>query len=171
MALTQIGQKYRAPQNIIETVVWVNAERQRSMAERVIDACDGNVKDKKIAILGVSFKPNTDDVRESPALVIIPLLQEAGANIYAHDPVAMNEAKKHLDDVHWTQDAYEAATDADILVIITEWNEFRGLDIDRLGKIMKEKCIVDMRNIYKPKIMKQAGFRYISIGRPEVKSD
>ena len=171
LALTQIGQKYRAPQNIIETVVWVNAERQRTMADRVIEACDGNVKDKKIAILGVSFKPNTDDVRESPALVIIPLLQEAGAKIHAHDPIAMNEAKKHLDDVHWTEDAYEAATDADILVIITEWNEFRGLDIDRLGKIMKKKCIVDMRNIYKPKIMKQAGFHYISIGRPEVKFD
>ncbi len=168
LALTQIGQKYRAPQNIIETVVWVNAERQRSMAERVITACGGDLKGKKIAVLGVSFKPNTDDVRESPALVIIPLLQEAGADVHAYDPIAMEEAAKELDNVNWAKDAYEAATDADALVIVTEWNEFRGLHIGRLGEIMKEKCMIDMRNIYKPDQMVEAGFHYISIGRPAV---
>lgn len=171
LALTQIGQKFRAPQNLIETVVWVNAERQRSMADRVIKACGGDVQNKKIAVLGLSFKPNTDDVRESPALVIIPLLQEAGANIHAFDPIAMDEAAKELDDVHWAQDAYEAAKDADALVIVTEWNEFRALHIDRLGEIMKTKCLIDLRNIYKPDQMLEAGFDYISIGRKSVKPD
>ncbi len=171
LALTQIGQKYQAPQNLVETVVWVNAERQKSMAERVVEACGGSVEGKKIAVLGLSFKPNTDDVRESPSLVIIPLLQEYGAQVYAHDPVAMEEAKKELEDVHWCEDSYEAATDADALVIVTEWNEFRGLNIARLGKIMKTKCLIDLRNIYKPDQMKDAGFHYISIGRPEIKPE
>lgn len=171
LALTQIGQKFRAPQNLIETVVWVNAERQRSMAERVIQACGGDIQGKKIAVLGLSFKPNTDDVRESPALVIIPLLQEAGASIHAYDPIAIDEAAKELDDVHWEQDAYEAAKDADALVIVTEWNEFRALHIDRLGEIMKTKCLIDLRNIYKPDQMLEAGFDYISIGRKSVKPD
>lgn len=168
MALTQIGQKHGAPQNIVETVVWVNAERQKSMAERVLKACDDNLEGKKIAVLGVSFKPNTDDVRESPALVIIPLLQEHGAKIAASDPVAMEEAAKVLDDVEWCKDPYEAAKDADALVIITEWNEFRGLNIQRLGEIMKDKIIIDLRNIYKPSDMEKTGFHYISVGRNEV---
>jgi len=168
MALTQIGQKYGAAQNIVETVVWVNAERQKSMAERIIKACGGSVKGKRIAILGVSFKPNTDDVREAPSLVIIPLLQEEGAHIAAHDPVAMVEAAKHLDDVEWCKDAYEAANGADALVIITEWNEFRGLNLSRLSDIMKSKLMIDLRNIYKVPDMKAAGFHYVSIGRADV---
>lgn len=168
LALTQIGQKHGTPQNIVETVVWVNAERQKTMADRVIQACGGDVKGKKIAVLGVSFKPNTDDVRESPALVIIPLLQEEGAIIAASDPVAMDEAAKVLDDVEWCKDPYDAAQDADALVIITEWNEFRGLHMGRLGEVMKEKVLVDLRNIYKPSDMEKTGFHYISIGRNEV---
>ncbi|MFP4314174.1 MAG: UDP-glucose dehydrogenase family protein [Alphaproteobacteria bacterium] len=168
LALTQIGQKHGAPQNIVETVVWVNAERQKSMAERVIEACGGDVSGKKIAVLGVSFKPNTDDVRESPALVIIPLLQEHGASIAASDPVAMEEAAKELDDVEWCADPYEAAKDADALVIVTEWNEFRGLDLERLGDSMKNKLLIDLRNIYKISDMEKTGFHYISVGRKEV---
>lgn len=169
LALTQIGQKFDAPQNIVETVVWVNSERQRSMAHRVMEACGGNVEGLKIAVLGVSFKPNTDDVRDAPSLVIIPLLQEEGAKVAAYDPVAMKEADKHLENVTWCKDAYEAAKDADVLVIITEWNEFRALDLEKLGGLMKSKRIVDMRNIYKVKDMKSSGFHYVSIGRPEVK--
>lgn len=168
MALTQIGRRYEAPQNLIETVVWVNAERQRSMANRIIKAARGDVSGKRIAILGVSFKPNTDDVRESPALTIIPLLQEQGATIAAHDPIAMEEGAKALEDVEWCDDAYAAAQDADVLAIITEWNEFRGLNIGRLGKIMKDKIIVDMRNIYRPDEMKKAGFEYVSVGRKAI---
>ena len=169
LALTQIGQKYHAPQNIVETVVWVNTERQRSMAQRVIDACGGDVEGKRIAVLGLSFKPNTDDMREAPSLQIIPFLQDEGANIAAFDPVAMEEAKEVLENVEWAEDAYAAATDADALVIITEWNEFRALSISRLAEVMKEKRMIDMRNIYKPDDMRQRGFHYISVGRPEVK--
>ncbi|MGB0720689.1 MAG: UDP-glucose dehydrogenase family protein, partial [Bdellovibrionales bacterium] len=107
LALTQIGQKYDAPQNIVETVVWVNTERQRSMAQRVIDACGGSVEGKRIAVLGLSFKPGTDDMREAPSLQIIPYLQDEGAQVAAYDPVAMEEAKKYLNDVQWCGDSYE----------------------------------------------------------------
>ena len=168
LALTQIGQKYGEPQNIVETVVWVNAERQKSMAERVIKACGGDLSGMKIGVLGISFKPNTDDVRESPALQIIPLLQEAGAQIAAYDPEAMKEGAKHLEDVIWCKNSYEAAEGADALVIITEWNEFRALSIPRLGDIMKTKRMIDMRNIYKPNEMRGSGFHYVSIGRAEI---
>lgn len=166
LALTQIGQKYGAIQNLVETVVDVNAKRQRSMAERVIEACGGSVKGKRIAVLGLSFKPNTDDVRESPSLVIVPYLQEQGAIIAAHDPIAMEEAAKHLDHVEWCDDPYDTAKDADALVIVTEWNEFRGLNLERLGALMKEKRVIDLRNVYKTQQMAEAGFHYISIGRP-----
>ncbi len=169
LALTQIGQRYGTPQNIVETVVWVNAERQRSMANRVIEACGGDVGGMKIALLGMSFKPNTDDVRESPSLVIVPLLQEEGATISAYDPAAMVNAAKHLEDVQWCEDAYEAAQDADALVIVTEWNEFRGLNLDRLADIMKNRRLIDLRNIYKVQEVQSRGFHYVSIGRPEVR--
>ncbi len=171
LALTQIGQKYGVPQNIIETVVWVNTERQRSMAERVIEACGGDVKGKRIGVLGLSFKPNTDDMRDSPSLQIIPILQDEGALIAAYDPIAMNEAKKHLTDLEWCEDSYEVAKGADALVIITEWNEFRALSLTKLGEIMKTKCLVDMRNIYKPEGMAEKGFHYVSVGRREVKPE
>ncbi len=168
LALTQIGQKYEAPQNIVETVVWVNAERQKSMAYRIVDACDGDVNGKRIGVLGVSFKPGTDDVRESPSLVIIPLLQELGANVAAYDPAAMEEAAKHLEGVEWCNDAYDVAKGADVLVIVTEWNEFRALNLDRIEELMSRKCMVDMRNIYKIEEMKERGFQYISVGRKNV---
>lgn len=168
LALTQIGQKYGAAQNIVETVVWVNAERQRSMADRVINVCGGDIEGMRIGILGVAFKPNTDDVREAPSLAIIPLLQEEGAKIAAYDPAAMEEAAKELDDIEWCNDAYEVAQDADVLVILTEWNEFRALDMDRVAEIMKTKRLVDLRNIYKTADMQTRGFHYSSIGRREV---
>lgn len=171
LALTQIGQKYGAPQNIVETVVWVNTERQRSMAERVIEACDGDVKGKRIAILGLSFKPNTDDMRDAPSLQIIPILQEEGAQIAVFDPAAMDEAKEHFEDVEYCADSYEAANNADALVIITEWNEFRGLSVSRLAEIMKDKVMIDMRNIYNPDDMRERGFHYVSVGRPVVEKN
>lgn len=171
LALTQIGQKHDAPQNIVETVVWVNTERQRSMAMRVIEACGGDVEGKRIAVLGLSFKPNTDDMREAPSLEIIPILQDEGAKIAVFDPVAMEEAKKHFEGLEWCADSYEAAKDADALVIITEWNEFRALSLSRIGESMKEKRMIDMRNIYKPEDMRERGFHYVSIGRPEIKPD
>lgn len=165
LALAQIGQKYGAPQTIIETVVDVNTQRQKNMAERVINACGGDVKGRRIAILGLSFKPETDDMRDAPSLQIIPILQENGAHIAAYDPIAMDEAKKHFDDVEFCKDSYEAANGADALVIITEWNEFRGLSFSRLSSSMKAKILIDMRNIYKPEDMAELGFHYVSVGR------
>jgi UDPglucose 6-dehydrogenase len=169
LALTQIGQKHRAPQNIVETVVWVNAERQRSMAHRVIKACGGDIKGKRIGVLGLSFKPNTDDMRDAPSLQIIPILQEEGANIAVFDPVAMDEAKKHFENLEWCEGAYDVAKDADALVIITEWNEFRALSLAKLEELMKHKNIIDLRNIYNPEEMQKRGFHYTSIGRPAIK--
>jgi UDPglucose 6-dehydrogenase len=168
LALTQIGQKHGAPQRIVETVVQVNKDRQNSMAERVIDACGGDVKGLKISILGVAFKPQTDDVRDSPALVIISLLQKAGAIISASDPAAMAEAQKHLSDVEWCDKPYDTAENADALVIITEWNEFRALDMKRIGDSMRVKRLVDMRNIYDQEDMRDLGFHYVCIGRKPI---
>ncbi len=169
LALAQTGQKLGAPQQIIETVVEVNARRREKMAQRIIDACGGDVGGKKIGILGVAFKPETDDVREAPSLTIIPLLQEAGAEIAAFDPAAMEAAKPILGDVNWKKDAYGVAEDADAVVIITEWNQFRALDLERLGALMNEKRLIDLRNVYKTEEMQGTGFHYVSIGRREVR--
>lgn len=168
LALTQIGEKYGAPQRIVDAVVHINDDRQREMAERIERACEGDLKGKRVAILGVSFKPGTDDVRAAPSLTIIPILQEKGASVAAYDPAAMEEAAKHLDDVEWCEDAYGAADGADVLVILTEWNEFRALQFSRLDELLKAKRLVDLRNIYKPDDMKAKGYYYSSIGRPLV---
>ena len=168
LALTQIGHDYNAPQTLVERVVAVNAARQRQMARRIIAACGGSVEGKRIAILGVAFKPNTDDVRDAPSLVIIPELQLAGAEIAAYDPVAMDEAAHHLEQVIWCKDSYDAAKGADALVIITEWNEFRALNLDKLEEILKVKRIIDLRNIYKREEMRERGFHYVSIGKSDV---
>ena len=168
LALVQIGEQHKAPQTIVQTVVDVNNERQKSMADRVIAACGGNVKGKKIAVLGIAFKPNTDDIREAPSLVIIPALQEAGAKVSATDPVAMDNAKKVLTDIEWCDEPYATIKDADAIVIVTEWNEFRGLNMDKVAELVKTKCIVDLRNIYKLPEMEGRGFHYVSIGRPQL---
>ncbi|HPQ50511.1 MAG: UDP-glucose/GDP-mannose dehydrogenase family protein [Alphaproteobacteria bacterium] len=168
LALVQIGQNFGAPQTLVDKVVEINKNRQKEMADRVIAACGGDVKGKKIAVLGIAFKPNTDDIREAPSLVIIPALQKAGATIAAHDPAAMENAKAVLSNVEWADDAYATMKDADALVIVTEWNEFRGLQLDRVAQLLKTKCIVDLRNIYKVNEMKDCGFQYSSIGRPSI---
>ncbi len=168
LALTQTGQLLNAPQTIVEAVVEANKNRQIQMAERVIAACGGSVKGMKIGVLGVAFKPNTDDVRDAPALTIIPLLQEAGAHVIAHDPEAQEEADKHLKNVTWVENPYDVSSDADAVVIVTEWNEYRGLNMAKIADQMKVKRLVDMRNIYKPDLMRELGFHYVSIGRPDV---
>jgi UDPglucose 6-dehydrogenase len=168
LALTQTGRMYGTPQTIVETVVSVNANRQAEMAQRIVAACGGDVKSKKIGILGVSFKPNTDDIRDAPSLVIIPALQKAGAKIAAFDPEAMENASKVLPGVEWCQDPYDVPQDADALVIVTEWNEFRALDLDRIEAMMASPRLIDLRNIYKLPDMESRGFHYVSIGRPEV---
>ncbi len=165
LALTRAGQKYGAPQRIVETVVSVNEDRKSRMADKIIEAAGGDVRGKKICMLGVAFKPNTDDMRDAPSLTIVPVLQQAGATISAYDPEAMGAAKDMMDDVIWGKDAYEAAKDADILTIVTEWNEFRALDLTRLKAEMAGNIMVDLRNIYKVDDMRGRGFEYTSIGR------
>lgn len=168
LALVQTGQKMNAPQRIVEAVVRVNDERRKDMAARVIKACGGSVQGKRIGILGIAFKPNTDDIRDSPSLEIIPILQEAGATVACHDPAAQGHAEKVLKNVEWKAGPYEVAEGCDALVIVTEWNEYRSLDLDRLTQLLTQPLLIDFRNIYKPSELEEAGFRYISIGRPEV---
>ena len=171
LALVQTGEVLGAKQSIVEAVVQANAGRQREMAERIIAACGGDVGGKRIGVLGVAFKPETDDVRDAPALTIIPILQQAGAVVAAYDPVAMEQAQKHLRDVVWCKDAYEAAQGSDVMVIITEWNQFRALDLARMGDLMKRKRLLDLRNIYKREELEGKGFHYSSIGRADVLPD
>ncbi len=168
LALTLTGRKFGTPQKLVEAVVDVNADRQQQMAQKVIAACGGSVDGLKIGILGVAFKPNTDDVRDAPSLVILPILQQFGAKIVANDPIAMEQAKKVLKDVKWEDDPYSVAKDADALVIITEWNEYRQLDLEKIAATMKQKRLIDLRNIYKVSEVEPHGFHYVSIGRPEV---
>lgn len=171
LALVQTATKADSPLRIIEAVVEVNNKRKKSMAKKIINACSGNVTDKTLAILGVTFKPNTDDMRDAPSLDIIPTLQSAGANINAYDPEGMHEAKSVLKDVCWCNDAYEAMAGADAVAILTEWNEFRGLDLPRIKLLMKNPIVIDLRNIYNPEEMRDAGFVYSCVGRREIGSD
>ena len=166
LALVRTAQEYEAPVRLVETVVDVNDKRKKSMADKVIAACDGDVSGKTIAVLGLTFKPNTDDMRDAPSLDIIPALQEAGARIKAFDPAGTVEAEQHFDNVEFTSGPYFCVAGADALVIITEWNEFRALDLKRLKEEMNAPILVDLRNIYSPDEMAAAGFKYSSIGRP-----
>ena len=166
LALVRTGQSVGSPLRIVETVIDINEHRKRRMAEKIVTACGGDVRGKTIAVLGLTFKPNTDDMRDSPSLVIVPALQEAGAAIRAFDPEGMAEAKKLLSGVTWCSSPYEATEGADAVTILTEWNEFRGLDIGRLKAAMKRKLIVDLRNIYSPAEMAAHGIDYVSVGRP-----
>lgn len=171
LALTRAGQKYGAPQRIVETVVSVNEDRKARMADKIIEAAGGDVRGKRIGVLGVAFKPNTDDMRDAPSLTIVPVLQQAGASVVAYDPEAMDAAKSMMDGVAWADNPYDVAKDSDILAIVTEWNEFRALDLDRIAKEMKGDILADLRNIYKPEDVRGKGFKYVSVGRPEVSSD
>jgi len=166
LALTRIAQQAGAPIRLVETVVEVNEARKTHMAEKVIAHCGGSVRGKTIAVLGLTFKPNTDDMREAPSLKIVPALQAAGATIRAYDPEGMAEAKKLLEGIQWCENAYETLDGVDALVIITEWNAFRALDHDRMKELMKSPVMVDLRNIYNPAEMIAAGFNYTSVGRP-----
>ena len=170
LALVQTAAQAKAPLRIIETVVDINQKRKKSMANKIINACSGDVKNKTIAILGVTFKPNTDDMRDAPSLDIIPNLQAEGAIINAYDPEGMNEAKVLLNDVLWCDDAYKAMAGADVVAILTEWNEFRGLDLSRIKALLKSPIVVDLRNIYNPEEMEDAGFAYFCVGRREIGS-
>jgi UDPglucose 6-dehydrogenase len=166
LALVRTAEQADTPVRIVDTVVKVNAARKKAMAEKVIAHCGGSVDGKTIAVLGLTFKPNTDDMREAPSLDIVPTLQEAGARVRAYDPAGLEAAKKLLDDVVWCESAYAAMEGADALVILTEWNAFRALDLERVKRLMKAPVMIDLRNIYDPEDMVAAGFRYTCVGRP-----
>lgn len=167
-ALIATAEQNGSPLRIIEAVDQVNEDRKRAMAQKIIDAFGGDVAGKTIAVLGVTFKPNTDDMRESPSLDILPALQKAGASLRAHDPEGMEEAAKMLPGITWCDDAYDAMKGADGATILTEWNAYRALDLDRVKGLLSEPLMIDLRNIYALDEMRNAGMRYVSIGRRTV---
>jgi UDPglucose 6-dehydrogenase len=164
LALVRTARDAGAPVELVETTVKVNDERKRAMARKVLKAVDGDLDGKTVGILGLTFKPNTDDMRDAPSLAIIPALQDKGAKVQAFDPEG-HEAEKLLKDVDFKTDPYAVAEGADVLVIITEWDQFRALDLDRIKLVMNKPVLVDLRNIYKPADMRARGFAYSSIGR------
>ncbi len=166
LALTKTANDHGSPVRIVDTVVQVNDARKKAMAQRVIDAMGGSAKGKTIGVLGLAFKPNTDDMRDAPSLDIIPALQAAGARVKAFDPESMHEAGKMLSDVDFCDGPYHAIDGADAMVLITEWDQFRAIDFDRVKKLLKTPTVVDLRNVYQPSDMLKRGFNYVSVGRP-----
>ena len=166
LALAKTAQDFDSPVRLIETTISINDNRKRAMGRKVIAAMGGDIRGKSIAVLGLTFKPNTDDMRDSPAISVIQTLQDAGASINGYDPEGMENARLVMDDITYADDAYAAARGADALVIITEWNQFRALDFARLKSIMKSPVLVDLRNIYRHDEVTKHGFAYTSIGRP-----
>ena len=165
LALMKTAQDNAAPLRIVETVVAVNDARKRGMVRKVSSALGGNLRGKTIAVLGLTFKPNTDDMREAPSLAIVTALQDAGARVRAYDPAGMEQAKKVLENVEYSDGPYACAEGAHALVIVTEWEQFRALDLDRLKREMASPVIVDLRNVYRPDEMARHDFAYESIGR------
>ena len=151
---------------IVETVLRVNDARKRRMSEKIAAACGGSLAGKSLAVLGLTFKPNTDDMRDAPSLEILPRLIAAGARIRAFDPEGMDEAKKLMPELAYCRDAYQAMEGADALILLTEWNEFRGLDLARVKGLLASPLVIDLRNIYQPQEMAAAGLSYLSLGRP-----
>ena len=168
LALLKTSQDYGVTTRIVEAVVGVNDARKLAMADKIAAAFGGDMKGKTVALLGLTFKPNTDDMRDAPSLTIVPALQAMGAKVRAFDPEGMEHAKKLLD-IETCADAYETMKDADGLVLLTEWNEFRALNLVRVGELLKRRLIVDLRNIYAPAQMRDYGFHYVSIGRQEAR--
>ena len=164
-ALIRTGRDHRSPLSIVEQVERVNTERKIDMASRIEHALGGSVRGKTIAILGVTFKPNTDDMRDAPSLVIVPMLQERGAAIRVYDPQGQKHGAPMLPGMHWCDEPLEAAKGADALVVLTEWNEFRALDLKAAKSVMTGNAIVDLRNIFDPRSARDLGFTYTGIGR------
>ena len=167
LALAYTAREANAPQTIVEQVIEVNNARKKRMARKVIEFCGGSVRGLTVGVLGLTFKPNTDDMRDAPSLDIVPALLAGGARIVAFDPEGMAEAGKLLPNITFAKTAYEAATGADVLVVITEWHEFRGLDPRRIKEAMRQPRIVDLRNIFNPEEMRGLGFVYEGVGRPK----
>jgi UDPglucose 6-dehydrogenase len=167
LALVKTARKANAPLSLVEATVEFNDTRKRQMAKKIVAALGGKVAGKTVAALGLTFKPNTDDMRDSPSLVILPELVEQGVKVQAHDPVGMAEARKLMPDLNYFDDAYDAIAGADALVILTEWNSYRALDLGRVKSLLRSPNIVDLRNIYRPDEMAQLGYMYTSLGRPQ----
>jgi UDPglucose 6-dehydrogenase len=165
VALLKTGQDNAAPLRVVEAVVAVNDARKRAMARKVANALGGELRGKTVALLGLTFKPNTDDMRESPSVPLITALQDMGAKVRAYDPEGMEQAKAMVGNVAFCQDAYDCAKGASALVIVTEWEQFRALDFDRLKGLMERPVLVDLRNIYRPEEVARHGFAYESVGR------
>jgi UDPglucose 6-dehydrogenase len=167
LALIKTGQDNEAPLRIVETVLAVNDQRKRAMARKVAGAFGGNIRGKSIAVLGVTFKPNTDDMRDAPSIPLITALQDMGANVRVFDPVGMEQARLVLEQVVFCESARECAMGAHALVIVTEWEQFRALDLKEIATIMACPVIVDLRNIYSEEEAKRSGFLYCGVGRPQ----
>ena len=165
LALLKTAQDNEVPVRIVSAVVEANDMRKRAMGRKIIQALGGDARGKKVALFGLTFKPNTDDMRDAPSIAIVQTLLDAGAHISAHDPEGMGEAAKIMPDVTMASSAYEAAIDADAIAIVTEWDAYRALDFAKLGNVVNQKILLDMRNIYHPKEVEAAGFQSISIGR------
>jgi UDPglucose 6-dehydrogenase len=167
LALVQTARDAGSPVELIETTVRVNDARKKAMAAKVTEVIDGDLAGKTIGVLGLTFKPNTDDMRDAPSLDIVPALQAGGARVQAFDPEGVAEARQLLRGVDFKDNPYDVAAGADVLLIITEWDQFRALDLDRIKLLMRKPVLVDLRNIYKPDDMRARGFAYTSVGRPE----
>lgn len=165
LALCRIAQEHGSPIRIIETVIEVNAAQKARMVGKIRKALGGSEAGKKIVSLGLTFKPETDDMRDSAALTILPALKEKGAVIVATDPHGMEEAKKYMPDLNYVDDPYEALKGADCLILMTEWNEYRSLDFEKLKELMKGRVFVDLRNVYDPETIRKEGFKYVGVGR------
>jgi UDPglucose 6-dehydrogenase len=168
-ALASIAREAGSRTRIIEAVIEANDDRKDDLAARVSRTLGGSLRDKRVAVLGVSFKAETDDMREAASLALIPALQKGGAMISAYDPVAIDVARLLLPDVEWCADAYETANGADAIVVLTEWNEFRGLDLTRLASLMRDPVLIDFRNIYSAGDVALTPFTYLSLGRQTVR--
>ncbi|MFZ5732608.1 MAG: UDP-glucose dehydrogenase family protein [Pseudomonadota bacterium] len=165
-ALVKTAQDHDVPLRIVEAVLMVNDNRKRAMARKISSALGGNLRGKTIAVLGLTFKPNTDDMREAPSIPLITALRDQGAVVRAYDPVGMEQARHELPEIDYAADPYSCAKGADALVIVTEWEQFRALDLERLKSQMRQPVVVDLRNIYRPEEMAELGFTYESVGRP-----
>ena len=168
LALVKTGRDFGSPQKIVESVVQINDDRKSNMAVKIVEAMGGDVANKTIALLGLAFKPNTDDMRYAPSLKIVPALQQAGAHVRAYDPESMAHARTMMPGVEFCPDAYSCVNGAHATVVVTEWDAFRALDLNRVKTAMAQPLIVDLRNIYRPADMARRGFVYHSIGRPPV---
>ena len=170
--MVKTAQDFKSPLKLIEHVVESNKKRKKVMFKKILRALPKNNKSKTVSVLGLTFKPNTDDMRDSPSLEIIPSLINKKCNVKVYDPEGMKEAKKYLSSyknkISWCKDPYDASKKSDALVILTEWNQFRALDLLKLKKLLRTKIIIDLRNIYNPEEIKNEGFEYHSIGRGDL---